>query len=155
MRKLLAHASRGAISGLAGTATMSLLMLAARRFGLLGEPPPRRLTRLLLSPLGALSPRGRTLDSAATLAHFAFGGAMGGLFGLSPLRPSLARGVLFGLGVWAVNYAGVLPRLGLMPPARRDRPGRPTSMLLAHALYGATLAGCERALAARASETAP
>jgi hypothetical protein len=124
-------------------------MLAARRFGLLGEPPPRRLTRRLLAPLGPLSPRGRALDSTATLAHFAFGATMGGLFGLSPGRPSPARGVLFGLGVWAVNYAGVLPQLGLMPPVRRDRPGRPTSMLLAHALYGATLAGCERALDAR------
>jgi hypothetical protein len=141
MQSLLARASRGAVSGLAATGTMSLLMLAARRFGLLGEPPPRRIIRLLLSPL---SLRGRALDSAATLAHFAFGAAMGGLFGLAPGRAGPVRGLLFGLGVWSVSYAGVLPQVGLMPPTRRDRPGRPTSMLLAHLAYGVTLAGCLR-----------
>jgi len=145
MQLQLARASRGALSGLAATATMSLLLLAAKRVGLLGEPPPRRLTRRILSPLGPWAPRGRALDSAATLAHFAFGASMGILFGLVPGRPSQPRGLLFGLGVWAVSYAGVLPQLGLMPPARRDRPGRPASMILAHLVYGATLAACQGA----------
>jgi hypothetical protein len=144
MQQQLARASIGAVSGLAATATMSLLMLAAHRSGLLGEPPPRRLTRRLLSRLGPVSPRGRSLDAAATLAHFSFGAAMGVLFGLAPGRPSASRGMLFGLGVWAVNYAGILPRLRLMPKARRDRPGRPASMIAAHLVYGATLGGCQR-----------
>jgi hypothetical protein len=144
MQTQLARVSSGALSGLAATTTMSLLMLAAQRVGLLGEPPPRRLTRRILARLGPVVPRGRALDSAATVAHFAFGASMGGLFGLAPGRPTAARGLLFGLGVWAVNYAGILPRLGLMPPARRDRPGRPASMILAHLVYGATLAACQR-----------
>jgi NAD(P)-dependent dehydrogenase (short-subunit alcohol dehydrogenase family) len=53
-------------------------------------------------------------------------------------------GLLYGLGVWAVNYAGILPALGLMPPARHDRLGRPTSMLAAHLVFGAALAAVER-----------
>jgi len=139
MQTLLARASRGAMSGIAATATMSGVMLAAQRAGLLGDPPPRRLTRKLLSRLSPLSPRGRALDAAATLAHFAFGAAMGGLFGLASRRATATRGTVFGFAVWAVHYAGVLPQLSLMPRVRHDRPGRPTSMILAHLVYGATL----------------
>lgn len=140
MHQQLARAASGAASGIAATAVMSLLLGAARRWGLVGEPPPRRLTRRILSRLGPRSPRGPALDAAAMVAHFSYGAAMGALFGLVTARPSAARGMLFGLGVWAVNYAGVLPKLGLMPRARFDRPGRPTSMILAHLVYGATLA---------------
>jgi hypothetical protein len=32
-----------------------------------------------------------------------------------------------------------LPALGLMPPPRRDRPGRPTAMIVAHLVYGTVL----------------
>jgi len=39
-----------------------------------------------------------------------------------------------------VNYAGWIPKVGIMPPPSRDRMGRPTSMILAHVVYGATLA---------------
>jgi hypothetical protein len=139
MQQQLARISSGAVSGIAATAAMSWVMVGARRWGLLGEYPPRRLIRKLLSRLATLSPRGRSLDVAATLAHFGFGAAMGALFWLIPGRRGVARGALFGLGVWATHYAGILPELGLMPPARRDRPGRPFAMIVAHLVYGATL----------------
>ena len=142
MQTAVARLVKGAMAGVAATAAMSLVMLGARRLGLLGEPPPRRLTRQLLSPLGLLRPKRRALDAAALAAHFAYGGAMGSVFGLWPGRPSQGRGLLFGLGVWTANYAAALPALGLMPPARKDRFGRPTSMILAHLVYGGALAAC-------------
>lgn len=137
MQKLLARLASGAVAGIAATAVMSLSMLAAKRWGILGEPPPRRITRRLLAPV---APYGRRLDYAALAAHFAFGASMGTVFaGLPTSLRKVGGGILFGSAVWVVNYAGVLPKLGLMPPVRRDRPGRPTAMLFSHWVYGAAL----------------
>jgi hypothetical protein len=63
-----------------------------------------------------------------------------GLFaaGDSRSRAGLA-GAVFGSMVWAASYMGWVPALGIMPPAHRDRPDRPWSMLTAHWIYGATL----------------
>jgi NAD(P)-dependent dehydrogenase (short-subunit alcohol dehydrogenase family) len=142
----------GALAGLAATGVMSGVMLAAKRLGALGEPPPRRLTRRLLSTLGA-PPRGRALDLLGTLAHFGYGAALGSSFALLPVpAKTFASGTLFGLGVWAVNYAGWLPQVGLMPRPERDRPGRPSSMIAAHLAFGAALAAFERRLSPVTSE---
>lgn len=147
MLRLLLRVVSGVVAGAAATGVMSLAMLGAKRWGLLGEPPPRRLTRLLLSPLGPAKPRGRALDAAALAAHFGFGAAVGALFSLLP-APARGQvgGTLFGAAVWAVNYAGWLPRLGLMPPPSADRPGRPSSMLAAHLVFGAALSLAHRKL---------
>ena len=59
---------------------------------------------------------------------------------------------LFGIAVWAVSYAGWVPKLGLMQPPSRDRPGRPTAMILAHLVYGATLGALRSGME---SKTAP
>jgi len=145
MARLATRWLTGAVAGLAATGVMSLVMLLARRVGVLGEPPPRRLTRRLLSPLGP--PQGRALDVAASLAHFGYGAAIGSLFALLPARlRTSSGGALFGLGVWAVNYAGFLPKAGLMPRPSRDRPGRPSAMIAAHLVYGVALARFERLL---------
>jgi hypothetical protein len=133
-------------AGVLATGVMSLVMLAGKRVGALGEPPPRRITRRLLAPLGLIRPRGAALDVTALGAHLAFGASMGLLYGLLPLRRSPASGWLFGLGVWAVNYAGWLPRGGLMPRPSQDRPGRPSTMIAAHLVFGRTLASAQRAL---------
>jgi NAD(P)-dependent dehydrogenase (short-subunit alcohol dehydrogenase family) len=118
-------------------------MLAEKRLGLLGEPPPRRLTRQLLG-----LPPSDALDAASVAAHFGFGATVGGAFALLPSRArATGGGALFGLAVWAANYAGWLPAIGLMPPPAKDRPGRPTAMALSHLVYGAVLALSERALA--------
>lgn len=137
----------GATAGVAATGVMSLVMQTAKALGALGEPPPRRLTRQLLRPLGLAAPRGRALDAAALAAHFGFGATMGALHGLLPAGLRTAPGgALFGLGVWTTSYAGWLPKLGLMPPPSRDRLGRPTAMIVAHLVYGIALTAFERRL---------
>lgn len=55
-------------------------------------------------------------------------------------RPSIGAGVVFGTAIGAVSYAGWVSALGIMPRPHNDRPGRQPSMLLAHWVYGATLA---------------
>jgi len=132
----------GAAAGLVATLGMSLVMLGAKRLGALGEPPPRRLLRKLL-PLLSLAPR--KLNATALVSHFGFGATMGTLFALLPVeRRTTLGGAAFGLAVWGGNYAGWLPKAGLMPRPTQDRLGRPTSMIVAHLVFGATLAAVYR-----------
>lgn len=73
-RGALATALDGVIGGVIGTATMSLLMLAARRAGLVSELPPERITAAALDALD-VKQRPRLLqDALAALVHFTFGG---------------------------------------------------------------------------------
>lgn len=141
---------RGAAAGIVGTMTMSALMALAKKAGALGEPPPRKLVRRTLKRMLPLhvDRRKTGVDVASWAAHFGFGAAMGGLFAAIERgrRPSVPAGVLFGLGVWAVNYMGVVPKLGLMAKPKHDRAGRPTAMVLAHVVYGSTLAAVFRGL---------
>jgi NAD(P)-dependent dehydrogenase (short-subunit alcohol dehydrogenase family) len=146
MTRLLTRALSGIAAGLVATGAMSLVMLAGKRIGALGEPPPRRITRRSLAPLGPFAPRGRALDLAALGAHFGFGASLGLVYGLLPQRGrSPAAGLAFGLGAWAVNYAGWLPMVGLMPPPSRDRLLRPSTMIAAHLVFGKVLASTHRA----------
>ena len=135
---------------------MSAVMLGAQKAGLLGRMPPRKITDALLGVLGI---RGQTPEPArralAVVNHLAFGSACGALFGLAHEvwrvrapstsgvrghRAPLLAGLAFGTAIWAVSYAGWVPALGIMPAPQHDRPGRPTSMVLAHLVYGGVLA---------------
>ena len=155
-RVALRGAARGAGAGVVATVAMSVVMLGAQKAGLLGKLPPKKITEGLLGVIGI---RQKTPERAknvlATLNHFAFGGACGALFGLGheiwrtrprgaasarDRRAPIAAGLVFGSAVWAVSYAGWVPALGIMPTPPNDRPGRPTSMVIAHWVFGAALA---------------
>lgn len=136
--RLLSSAGAGTFA----TAMMSGVMALGKKLGLLGEPPPHRIVRKVLG-----RPRPARLAAPASLAsHFAFGAALGMVHGSLPpaLRRSLGVGCAFGALVWAASYVHVLPALGIMPRPSRDRPGRPTTMLVAHLVFGATLAALRR-----------
>lgn len=137
----------GAVAGLVATATMSTVMLAARRLGLMGEPPPQRIADAALEAVGQRRSPAWLRKGLAVTGHFGFGAALGTACALAhrrypaPLAP-IPRGLIVGSIVWFGSYQGWVPALGIMPPARRDRPGRPATMLAAHWVYGATLALC-------------
>jgi uncharacterized membrane protein YagU involved in acid resistance len=144
---ILGRALAGAVAGTVATLTMSGTMAGAHRAHLLGEPPPRKITRAALrkvAPRAARDPV--TVDAATIVTHLGFGASMGAVYALLARRPSLASGVLFGTAVWAVSYAGWAPALHVMPWPDRDRAGRPSSMLVSHWVYGATLAKTLRML---------
>src|SRR4051794_11851094 len=65
------------------------------------------------------------------LAHFGMGTAAGALYGLLAPRQRLLgplAGAGFGLAVWAGNYLGLLPALGILRPATEHPPSnRPVS----------------------------
>jgi hypothetical protein len=140
---------RGAWAGMVATVPMSAWMLVAQQGGFLGQAPPRKIVRRLLGK--SRVPWGWRRDHrlTSTLGHFAFGAAAGALFGAvvprklgRPTRTLLGSG--YGVAIWAAAYAWLLPALDLMPPPRRDRPGRPRAMLLAHVVFGAVLGALAR-----------
>ena len=77
--------------------------------------------------------------AGARLVHFAFGTAMGAIYGARRGRsrhPSIGHGVGFGLALWAAADELTLPLIGLSAPAEE----RPAEMHLqavaAHIVYG-------------------
>ena len=139
MRRIIGRLIASAAAGVIATGTMSIAMGLFKLGGFLGEPPPVKLTRRILGPLGVNRSRPRTLALATIASHLGYGTAVAMLHELVPGRSSAAKGTAFGLAVWGVSYGGWIPKLGLMPRPALDRPGRPTSMILAHLVYGATL----------------
>lgn len=149
MKRMAMDAAAGAGGGLAGTAAMTAVMLAARQAGIMGEAPPRRITDRLLARAGLGHLDRREKDAAALAGHIAYGIGVGALLGLALRRlpahvPPAVAGALAGLAVWVASYEGWVPALGLMPPPGRDRPGRPASMIAAHLVYGAVTAAVAR-----------
>lgn len=154
-RGSLLHAlAAGAIGGIVGTTAMTVALASAQKAGLLGRMPPRKLTAAMLDALH-VDVREGTTNVLSGLAHYGFGATMGALFGLVHRKtrdtvPASIQGIAFGTLVWAVSYEVVVPARGIMRRPSRHRPGRPSSMLFGHWVYGAVLG----ALVGRAAEDA-
>jgi hypothetical protein len=126
------------------TLAMSAAMVMEKKLGLMGEHPPKKIVMSLRRRSGIFGVS-RDADNVATLlAHWGFGMATGALFGLlhrgtrGTARSSLL-GAGYGAAVWAASYSGWIPALGIMRAPHRDRPGRPTSMVAAHLVFGSVL----------------
>lgn len=151
MTEKRAEVGHGVVASLAASTAMSVMLGVTHKLGLLGEPPPRKLTRKIASLLGlAHVPRGASLFVATTAAHYAYGAGIGALFGgaiaprASTRQKRVALGIATGAAVWAASYQGWIPGLGLMKPPSRDRPLRPSLMLAAHCLFGAVMGAVYR-----------
>ena len=143
MSNWIRRLEEGVTAGALATVPMSGVMLVAQRVGLMGEQPPQKITNAALDAAD-ITPTHRGRQLAALVAHVGFGASVGGVFSLlRPSRPTLGRaaleGAVFGTAVWAASYAGVIPKLGIMPSPEHDRPGRPSSMVVAHWVFGAVL----------------
>lgn len=142
--------ARGGIAGLVATAPMTLTIAAGQALGLMGTPPPVEITENVAERAGEEPDRESPVFQVSWLAaHAGYGAACGALYAL--VRPALPRsdlaaGLVFGGAVWGVSYLGLLPALDLFPPAQEDSPSRQGVMIAAHAVYGASLAACERSL---------
>jgi hypothetical protein len=134
----------GAVAGLAATLPMTAVM----KLGLRSLPrhqryrlPPRQITMKIADALGASDELGPADRKALTLAsHYAYGALMGGFYGATAARngPGVPVGAAFGLGVWAANYLGVLPLLGILKPATKHPRERVALMIVAHLVWGST-----------------
>lgn len=137
---------RGGLAGFAATAPMTLAMdlmhrrLPAReRYPL----PPSEITEELTSRAGLADDLSPAEHTALTMAnHFAYGAATGALYPLVADRlpgGAAAKGVVYGLGVWAASYLGLLPSLGILTPASEHPRERNALMIAAHVVWGAAL----------------
>jgi hypothetical protein len=135
---------RGMGGGAVATVAMSAVMLAAQKAGFMGKLPPEKITEAALDHL-QIDRKESTEDALTTVAHFAYGIGCGGLFGWLHAKTRSAdispevKGVTFASFIWLVSYFGWVPALGIMPRPQRDRQGRPTSMLVAHWVFGGVL----------------
>jgi uncharacterized membrane protein YagU involved in acid resistance len=134
----------GAAAGLAATAPMTLLMLAicrslpkTERYAL----PPEEIVDSLAEKAHLhewMTPGRRR--AVTLLSHFGYGAAAGMLYS-ALTRPGAkqpaARGVLYGLAVWATSYLGWLPAMDVLKPATEHPPRRSAMMISSHLLWGA------------------
>lgn len=140
MRDRIEVALLGALSGATATVVMSVVLEAGRRLGSYRRLSPTLIVRTVLR--GDPAQRAPAEGVLAVLSHLGYGTMMGAAFGgvAGARRASTAAGIGFGLLVWLASYEGWVPALGAVPPAHRDRSGRPLSLALGHVVYGAVLA---------------
>ena len=152
-RPVWRRAAEGFVAGVVATAVMTGFRIGAKKAGLMDRRPPHSEVVGRLRAITGHAPWGRRAERTATIAHYAFGGVAGAVYGVvGPRRARPAGGVAFAGALWAISYVGVFPRIGLMPspvagrhrsagrhrgrprrvrpharrPARDRRPGRPT-----------------------------
>jgi uncharacterized membrane protein YagU involved in acid resistance len=105
--------------------------------------PPRQITQELARKLGFEGELTERQHEALALAsHFAYGAAMGGIYGLvtgGAVPRGALSGMLFGLGVWSASYLGLLPALDVLPPATEHPARRNALMILAHLVWGSSV----------------
>ena len=133
-------------AGLAATAPMTAFMEASFRALPAEEQeplPPRKITMKVADELEVKDELSEPQRLGATMAaHFAYGTFVGGGYGLIaphiPLPP-VAAGIVYGLGVWAGSYLGLLPALGLHRAATKEPAERNALMIGAHVVWGGVL----------------
>jgi uncharacterized membrane protein YagU involved in acid resistance len=136
----------GAVAGLAATVPMTLVMMAMRRIvenGKNGPEPPHQITAQLARKAG----EGELIDTPqhagiTGIAHFAYGAMLGALYGGlggEINAPPVAKGVSYGLAVYAGNYEAMLPAMHILPPAEGRPPDRTILLVVSHVVWGAAL----------------
>ena len=129
---------------------MSGVMLAADRAGHLGYPPPQAIGEQTVQLASGSRPAAATGRALGLAAHLGFGASAGAAYALLPrVAGPLARGIGWGLAVYAASYQGWVPAMGALPPASRDRRDRVAVMVAAHVVYGGLLGRTEQALRTR------
>jgi uncharacterized membrane protein YagU involved in acid resistance len=144
----------GAIAGMAATAPMTVAMTEMHKLLPPAEQyplPPRVITENVLAAADAETEAAGHKTKLTIANHFAYGSAMGAIYGAGlgalDVKPSVPNGVGFGLGVWAVSYLGLLPAVGLFPSASQQPARRNALMIAAHVVWGASLALLQRSAA--------
>lgn len=142
--------SRGALAGLLATFPMSLWMLIARALGLYRVPPPAQITAEVEAKSGASDHLPREgFNARWVVSHFAYGALLGAVYAFArPVLPrrTAAAGLVFGVAMWAGNYLGLMPALGLYPWPPEDRRSRTLVMIVAHLIFGSAASTSDRLL---------
>lgn len=140
MRATLTGARRGAAAGVGATAAMTVVM-AGLRPATRGDLAPRQVTAWVLGQPDPASTGARAPVGLSMVNHATYGSALGALYGamVGPDRAGPFSGLVYGLMVWASNYAGLLPALGVLPPPADDDTSHAVRVHVSHWVYGAVL----------------
>jgi hypothetical protein len=145
----------GAAGGLAGAMALHGLRMASKRVFPETVPPmtsnpddylvmnvERRLPKSIAYAIPTI------VDIiAAKLLALGYGAVSGALCSVLPKRGStLLRGACLGLFTWAVGYVGWLPRAGLMPPLKKQRPAQIAGPIVRHIMFGMITIGVSNLL---------
>lgn len=137
---------KSALAGFVATGPMTVFMLTTQHFlpkGQRYDLPPEIITKELAHRTHVRHHMGKGQILAATLvSHFGYGTAMGALY--SPFAdketlPAAAKGIAFGLVIWAASYLGLLPLTGMSESGQREPGRRNLMMVAAHVIWGATM----------------
>lgn len=153
----------GALAGLAASLPMATTMMGLHRLLPKSkadpiEPyralPPKRITGELAERAGVpeVMQGGAKWDAPTWAGHLGYGAAVGGLYPLTAGRlplPTLTRGIIFAMLVWAGSYLGWIPALDVMPPADEQPARRNVVMILSHMVWGGLLAAATEKVAQR------
>ena len=132
--------ARAAARGVVASMAMTGMRRVTTGLGL-EQPPPEEIAERAagVSKLFDLVPPERR-DEAIEVAHWAFGGVAGALYGA--LVPARSRrrwaGPAYGLAIWTVFEAGLRPVLGIRRAKERKIMTR-VFIAADHALYGAVV----------------
>ena len=114
--------------------------MAARRLGLIDATPPQATRDWLTHQLGVGHGGAGTRQLFDSVVHLAVGLAGGGVYGacVDRLRRDfpLSSGALFGLGVWALAFGVLAPRLGITASPGRGSWRETIVNVAAHLVYG-------------------
>ena len=145
------RAIEGAVAGVAATAVMTGVRMAADRVGIHERRPAHSVIVRRLRGVTGRKPWGHEAETTATIAHYAFGAAAGAAYAVVAPRRARVRGlgILYSVAIWLVSYFGVLPWLRLMPCPERDATGRQVVLAVDHVVYGLVLDGALAALERR------
>lgn len=144
----------GAVAGVIATALMTVAISIGKLFGLLRTPPPTQVTTAVTNRMGidADESPDPEFNTGSLIAHHGFGATAGVIYVLvRRFLPSSSpvAGLIFGALVWTTAYVGYLPLLRLYPWPDDDRHSRTAVMIVAHGVYGTTLAETERRMNSR------
>lgn len=143
-RDLVDRIIHGALAGMNGATTMTVLRMLAHRFGLVNQMVPQKVEQWVRRKSGTGTARvpalHRVLDHVLHLGYGATWGALyGALFG-GRRRSHVAPAVGFGLAQWAFGMMVLFPALGIGRPADRSRPRENAVNVASHLLYAAVTA---------------
>lgn len=132
---------KGTFAGLAATIPMTASMLAMYRWlpwWQQASLPPHEVTSNTLDAIGLEEIDEKHHKAATLVGHFFYGAVTGSFYPLVHKlpAPTLFKGILFGLGVWAISYLGWLPAADMLEPANQRPLRRNLLMIVAHAIWG-------------------
>ena len=148
--------SPGALAGLVATVPMTGSMLALRRFP--GPQhralPPENVAHGVREILDVNKDMDHTEKAAFNwIAHFGFGAAAGAVYSLVASKPQkhpLAKGMLFGVGLWTVSYSGWIPAAGILRFPTKESKRYLFLEVMAHLVWGGFLGALTPRLRVRA-----